>query len=187
MSSFYDSEELKEIGFRQVGDNVLISRNASIYGANNISIGSNVRIDDFAILSGNIMVGNYVHIAAGVMIFAGTAGVILEDFVGVSSRSAIYATSDDYSGGFLTNPMVPLQFRNVIEGRVILKKHSLIGSGSTILPNVVVGEGASVGSMSLINMDIDDFTISVGIPAREIKKRSKKVLELEKKLLNREC
>ena len=173
MNSFYSIDELKEIGFKEIGDNVLISRKSSIYGAKNISIGNNVRIDDFSILSGNISIGNYVHIAAGVMIF-----------VGVSSRTAIYAVTDDYSGDALTNPMVPDEYRNIIGGKVILKKHALIGTGCTILPNVTVGEGASVGSMSLINKNIEDFTINVGIPAKFIKKRNNKMLLLEKQLID---
>lgn len=184
MNSFYSIDELKEIGFKEIGDNVLISRKSSIYGAKNISIGNNVRIDDFSILSGNISIGNYVHIAAGVMIFAGEEGVVLEDFVGVSSRTAIYAVTDDYSGDALTNPMVPDEYRNIIGGKVILKKHALIGTGCTILPNVTVGEGASVGSMSLINKNIEDFTINVGIPAKFIKKRNNKMLLLEKQLID---
>lgn len=186
MNSFYNNEELKEIGFKSIGNNVLVSKKASIYGASNISIGNNVRIDDFSILSGNISIGNYVHISAGVMIFAGKYGVTINDFVAVSSRTAIYAITDDYSGEALSNPMVPDEYRNVSGGEVILKKHALIGSGCTILPNVIVGEGASVGSMSLINKSLDDFTINVGIPAKEIKKRSKKLLLLEEKLLNKE-
>ncbi|MDR2409353.1 MAG: acyltransferase, partial [Bacteroidales bacterium] len=55
MNSFFSKEELKDIGFKSVGDNVLISRKASFYSVSNISIGSNVRIDDFCILSGNIL------------------------------------------------------------------------------------------------------------------------------------
>ena len=63
-TSFYSPEELKEIGFKSVGENVLISRKVSIYSPQKISIGNNVRIDDFCILSGNITLGNYCRIAA---------------------------------------------------------------------------------------------------------------------------
>ena len=50
MTSFYTDDELKEIGFKSIGAGNLISRNVSIYGAGNISIGSYNRIDDFSIL-----------------------------------------------------------------------------------------------------------------------------------------
>ena len=56
MSSFYDEQELQQIGFKSIGKNVLISRKTSIYGAQNITIGNNVRIDDFCVLSGNIKI-----------------------------------------------------------------------------------------------------------------------------------
>lgn len=79
-TSFYSEEELKEIGLKSYGKNVLISRNATIYGADKISIGDNVRIDDFCILSGNISLGSYIHIAAYCGLFGGDAGIIMEDF-----------------------------------------------------------------------------------------------------------
>ena len=185
-TNFYSEEELKEIGLKAYGKNVLISRNATIYGADKINIGDNVRIDDFCILSGNISLGSYIHIAAYCGLFGGVAGIIMEDFTAVSSRSAVYAASDDYSGAALTNPMLPDKFRNVIEGAVTIKKHSIIGTGSTILPNITIGEGCSVGSMSLVNKSIDAWGIYVGIPCKRIKERKKDLLELEKEFLKEE-
>ena len=64
MNSFYSQEELQSMGFKELGANVLVSRKASIYGAEKISLGNNVRVDDFSILSGRIEIGNHVHIAA---------------------------------------------------------------------------------------------------------------------------
>ena len=171
MNSFYTSEELEQLGLKSFGKNVLISRKASIYGANKIVIGNNVRIDDFCILSGNIKLGNYIHISACTLLFAGNSGIEIEDFSGVSSRCAIYAETDDYSGNFLTNPMIEEEFRNVTEEKVVLKKHVLIGTGSTILPGVEIAEGSSVGAMSLINKSLESWGIYVGIPCRKIKDR----------------
>lgn len=185
-TSFYSEEELKEIGLKSYGKNVLISRNATIYGADKINIGDNVRIDDFCILSGNITLGSYIHIAAYCGLFGGEAGIIMEDFTTLSSRCAVYGVSDDYSGAALTNPMLPDKFRNVMEGAVTIKKHSIIGTGSSILPNVTIGEGCSVGSMSLVNKSIDAWGIYVGIPCKRIKERKKDLLELEKEFLKEE-
>lgn len=185
-TSFYSEEELKEIGLKSYGKNVLISRNATIYGADKIKIGDNVRIDDFCILSGNITLGSYIHIAAYCGLFGGEAGIIMEDFTTLSSRCAVYGVSDDYSGAALTNPMLPDKFRNVMDGAVTIKKHSIIGTGSSILPNVTIGEGCSVGSMSLVNKSIDAWGIYVGIPCKRIKERKKDLLELEKEFLKEE-
>lgn len=184
MNSFYTESELKTIGFKSVGRNVLVSKNACIYGAKNISIGDNVRIDDFCILSGNIKLGNYIHISAATLLFGGKNGIYIEDFVSVSSRCAIYADTDDYSGRAMANPMVPEECRNVIGGKVTLKKHVLIGTGCTILPNLTINEGVSIGCMSLINKSLDEWGIYVGIPCNKIKSREKNILELEKRIIN---
>lgn len=178
MKSFYSQTELFDIGFKNIGENVLISKKVSIYGAENISIFNNVRIDDFCILSGSIHIGNNVHIAAYSAIFAGTEGVIMEDYSGISSRVAIYAVTDDYSGNYLTNPTNDIQKRNVIGGKVVIGKHSVVGTNSVILPNVKIGEGVAIGACSLITKDCDEWTIYVGIPAKKIKERSKKLLEI---------
>lgn len=178
MSSFYSDQELKEIGFKSIGENVLISKKTSFYGVNNMSIGNNVRIDDFSILSGKITIGNNVHIAAYVSLFAGDAGIEIGNYAGISSRSVVYATTDDYSGEYLTNPTVPDKYKNIINHNVTLEDHSLIGTGCTILPGVTVGEGVSVGAMSLINKDLEEWSIYVGTPCKKIKDRSKRLLEL---------
>ncbi|WP_027633918.1 acyltransferase [Clostridium hydrogeniformans] len=183
MNSFYSEEELKKIGFKSLGKNILLSRKTSIYGAENIELGNNCRIDDFTILSGSILIGDYVHIAAFCGIYGGDAGVIFEDFVGLSARSIVYAVTDDYGGEVLTNPNIPMEYKNIIKGKVVFKKHSLIGAGAIVLPGVKVGEGTSVGSMALINKDLLSWSIYVGIPAKKIKDRSRKLLDLEKKFL----
>lgn len=179
MNSFYSNEELNKLGLKKYGENVLISRNTTIYGAKNIEIGNNVRIDDFCILSGKIVMGNNVHIAAGVLIFAGAYGVVLNDFSGISSRTAIYAASDDYSGEFMTNPTIPDEFRKVTGATIYIGKHALIGTGCTILPGVKINDGASVGAMSLINKDLEPFSMNIGIPCKKISDRSKRLLEFE--------
>ena len=110
MNSFYSPEELGALGLKEYGENVLISRKCSIYGAENIRLGSHVRIDDFCLLSGKVELGSYVHIAAGCLLFGGSAGIRFEDYSTISSRGAVYAVSDDYSGEHMTNPMVPEAF-----------------------------------------------------------------------------
>lgn len=180
ITSFYSQEELKEIGFKKLGDNIQISRKASIYGAEHISIGNHVRIDDFCILSGNIVIGDYVHIAAYAALFGGKAGIELYDFTGLSSKVVVYASSDDYSGEAMTNPTIPDKFRKVQNEKVTLKKHVLIGTGCTILPGVTIEEGTSVGSMSLINRSLNSWGIYFGVPCKWRKERSKNLLTLEK-------
>ena len=107
MTTFYSEDELCGLGLKRYGANVLISRNAIIYKPDKLEIGSNVRIDDFVTISGNVVLGNYIHIAQNSSLFGGTAGILMDDFSGISSHVAIYAVSNDYSGRFMTNPTVP--------------------------------------------------------------------------------
>lgn len=181
-NSFYTYEELKELHFAKLGKNVLISRKTSLYGMERMEIGDNVRIDDFALLSGRIVIGNHVHIAAYAGLFAGDAGIILDDFSGISSRCVIYAQSDDYLGYALTNPTIPDKYRKIQSGQVIVGRHVVVGTGSTILPGVTLGEGASVGAMTLVNKDAESFSIYIGIPMRKRADRDRKLLELEAEL-----
>ena len=176
MNSFYKEDELAALGLRKYGENVLISKKCSLYGAEKMSFGSNVRIDDFCILSGSIVLGSYIHISAYTGFFAGMYNISLENFCTVSSRCVIYAENDDYSGASPTNPMIPEEYRITQGGDVSLKRHVIIGSGCTVLPNVTIGEGAAVGAMSLIVKDIPEWSIYAGIPCRLIKQRSKKLL-----------
>lgn len=183
MSSFYTDAEVKELGLKSVGQNVLISRKASIYGSENIQIGDNVRIDDFCILSGKIQLGSFIHISAYTSLFGGREqGIVLEDYATVSSKCAIYALSDDYSGEYMTNSVVPKEYKNVLEAKVEIKKYAIVGSGCTILPGVIIKEGVAVGAMSLINKDLDEWGIYAGIPCRRIKERSKKLLDIASNL-----
>jgi galactoside O-acetyltransferase len=176
-------QQLTEIGFKSVGDNVLVSDKASIYGAENIVIGNNVRIDDFVVLSagqGGIEIGNYIHIAVFSSLI-GAGRIALSDFCNISSRVSIYSSSDDYTGEYMTNPMVPNILTNVTEAPVYLGKHVIIGSGSVVLPGVSLEQGVAVGALSLVTKSFSCFEIIAGSPARFIKKRNQKLLELETK------
>jgi len=126
MNSFYTNIELKDLGLKSYGNNVLISKKASIYNPENIEIGDNVRIDDFCILSGKIKLGSYIHISAFCALY-GKYGIEMLDYCGTSPNTIIFSASDDFSGNYLINPMIPNQFTNVTGGKVTLSKYVQIG------------------------------------------------------------
>jgi len=184
MSSFYTSEELQALGLKCFGENVFISRKASLYNTEHMEIGNNVRIDDFCFLSGKIKLGNYIHVSTHTSLIAGMYGIEMEDFSGFSSHCAAYAVSDDYSGESLTNPMCPIEYRSLSGGKILIKRHAIIGTGSILLPGACIEEGAAIGAMSLVTKSVPPWSISMGVPCRVIKKRSRKLVELEKAFLN---
>jgi acetyltransferase-like isoleucine patch superfamily enzyme len=180
------SEQINAIGFRCVGKNVFISEKASFYNPQNISIGNNVRIDDFCVLGaglGGIEIGNYVHVAVGATLI-GAGKIILSDFSGVSSRVAIYSSSDDYSGETLTNPTVSNEYKNVKNAPVYLGRHVIVGSGTVILPGIRIEDGVAIGALSLVNRDCQEFSIYAGNPVRRISERKRDLLNLEKYFLS---
>lgn len=178
---YYSNDELKELGLKSVGTDVFISKKTSIYNPSNITIGSNVRIDDFCILSAGsegISIGNHVHIACYSLLI-GKEKIVLSDYSGLSSRVSIYSTTDDYSGNYLTNPTVPSRFRNPISKPVTLHKHVIVGASSVILPGVTLDEGVAVGANCLVTKSFKAFSVLFGSPAKVIKQRSNVLLDLE--------
>ena len=178
-TSFLSENELFALGLKSCGSNVKISRKASLYGVENISIGTNVRIDDFCILSGNITIGNNVHIAAYSALYGASEGIEIHDFANISSRVGVYAISDDFSGMSMTNPTIPNEYKLMCEKHVLIEKHAIIGTGSTILPGVKIAEGCAIGAMSLCKDSTIPWGIYAGVPAKKINNREKNLLKLE--------
>lgn len=162
----------------------MIHRTANIVGAENISIGSNTRIDAFASVvctEAPCSIGKHVHISCYAFI-AGRAGVDLEDFSGVAAGVRIFSTCDDFSGDVLTGPTIPPDLTGVQAERVRVGRHSVIGANSVVLPGVSLGDGAIVGALSLVRRNLDSWTIYAGSPLRRIKARRTGLLELETRL-----
>lgn len=186
--AFFSKKELIDMKFKEIGNNVLISKKASIYNPSKITIGSNVRIDDFCVLSPGekgLEIGNYVHIAIACTL-VGRGKITLKDFSGISSRVSIYSSSDDYSGGSLTNPTVPKELNKTLSSDVYIGKHVIIGAGSVVLPGVTIQEGAAIGALSLVNKNCESFKIYSGTPIRYLKNRKKDLKHLEEMLLKME-
>ena len=177
MSSFYSEEELRNIGLKSYGQNVKLSRYARIYSPNKISIGDNVRIDDFCILSGNVIIGSNIHISAYVALY-GSLGIELEDYTGVSPMSTIYSAMADFSGDYLIGPIHPVETTNVRGGKVTLKRFSQIGTHCVIFPGITIGEGSVGGANSMVNRDLGQWGIYYGVPAKLMKTRSQGLLDL---------
>lgn len=176
MSSFYSEIELAELGLKSYGKNVLISKKCSIYAPEKISVGNNVRIDDFCILSGSVTLGSNVHISAYSALY-GAEGIEFKDNSGCSARTTIYSAMDDFSGEYLIGPMHPKELTNVIGGKVTIGEYVQLGAHCLVFPNVTIHEGSVVGALSLVTKDIPEWSIYVGIPAKKLRDRSKGLLK----------
>lgn len=179
---FFNLSELKYLG-----KNTIIGKTVRIRYPHLVSIGDNCIIDDFTYISTALELQGYNHISSGCKVIGGAnSKLIMRPFSTFSPNVVIAAGSDDYISGIAT-PLVDMEFKGKVEyGTVIIGKHSIIGSGSVVLPNVIINDGASVGALSLVNKDLDDWFLYAGIPAKKIKERSKsQILELENNFLNK--
>lgn len=178
--SFLTPEELDRVGLAAFGEKVQISRRAVFYHPERIRLGHHVRIDDFCLLTagGGLDVGNYVHVGAHSAIYGGS-GVTLEDYAGLSPRCTLFSESDDFSGESLIHPFFPDELKpGYVRGALRLGRFCQLGAGCTVLPGVTLEEGAVVGAHSLVTQDCEAWAIHAGTPAKLLKRRSRKVLEL---------
>lgn len=166
---FFNRNELKSCG-----NNVIIGKTVRIRYPELVEIGDNVIIDDFTYISTALKLHSNVHISSGCKLIGGqNAFVEMYEFSTLAPNVVLSAGSDDYLSGIAT-PMVPLEYKgNVKIGRIILKKHCIVGSGSVVLPDVIFEEGACLGALSLANESLPQYTLFAGIPAKKINDRYK--------------
>lgn len=164
-------ERIKELGLAAFGHDVLLDDSVVLHGAEQIRLGSHVRIEAGSVLTANpgrLTLGSHVHVSVGSYIFASGADVEVEDFAGMAPRVCIFSESDDYSGGAFTNPTVPDELRNVTVAPVRVGRYVAIGAGSVILPGVHVGEGASVGALTVVHRSVPEGMVVAGNPMRRV-------------------
>ncbi|MFN9644326.1 MAG: acyltransferase [Cyanobacteriota bacterium] len=187
MGGFLTPSELEEMGFQAVGVNVRVDRSVLVFNPHWITLGDHCRIDALALISAGpegIRIGRHVHLGAGCQIFGGGGLVRMEDFSGLSGRASIYTSTDDFIGGWMTNPTLPDRFRNVRNAAVILRKHAGVGCGSVILPGVEMGFGSLAGALTLVRKSVREGVVLLGNPAREIAQRGlSRLKHLERELL----
>lgn len=180
---YLETDELRDLGFSHVGETVTVHSTANIVGCENVSIGSNVRIDAFVsiIASSPVEIGNYVHIGSGCYLSA-VRPITLKNFTGLSQNVAIYTATDDYHGFSLTNPTVPKEYTNLRAGAVTLREHVIVGSGSVIMPDLLLDLGSCVGALSFISKSTKAWGVYAGRPASKIADRSRDLLALQSEL-----
>lgn len=148
----------------------MISPHAHIFG--NVKMGKNVRIDAGCILTGDIEIGNYVHLAP-YCVLHGNAKITIGDYSGFSAFAVMHSESDDFSGRSLFGPTIPDQYKpHKKSGAITIGRGVIFGSRVSVLPGVTIHDGVSVGAFSLVKGDCEADTIYAGIPARPIGKRS---------------
>ncbi len=147
----------------EIGKNVKIFNFVNLYGC---SIGDNSKIGSFVEIQKNATIGKNCKISSHTFI---CEGVHIEDnvFVGhnVTFINDKYPRSTTKSGALQTETDW-----KVVE--TFVKKGSSIGSSSTILCGVTIGENSIIGAGAVVTKDVPPGTIVVGVPAHVLKLES---------------
>jgi len=164
------SEFLSVASDVKLGQGVKLAKFVNLYGC---EIGDNTKIGTFVEIQKNAKVGKRCKISSHTFV---CEGVTIEDrvFVGHS----VTFINDSFPRA--TNPGGELQTEEdwKVEPTVV-KKGASIGSGSTILSNLVIGENAIVGAGSVVTKDVPPNAVVLGNPAqmRRYLKETEKVAE----------
>jgi acetyltransferase-like isoleucine patch superfamily enzyme len=163
---------------KQCGVDVRIGANVVIRYPELVSIGDHVAIDDFTYVTTSLEIGNYVHIGPHCSIIGGPGGkCIFEDFTGTAAGCRLVCVSGDFFGSGLIHPFIPPAYRGELHGSpIIFRKFAILGTGSVVHPGVTFGEGAAVGSASLVLEDLDPWQIYYGVPVKAFRKRENSTL-----------
>ena len=151
--------KLKKIGVINVkfGENVLVIEPVNLYGC---EIGDETKIGAFVEIQKNSRVGNRCKISSHSFI---CEGVDIEDnvFIGhnVTFINDTYPRATAAAGGLQTEADWKVEKTRVCKG-------ASVGSGSTILANVTIGENAIVGAGSVVTKDVPANAIVAGNPAK---------------------
>jgi len=153
--------EKKNINNVKLGKDVKIYDFVNLYGC---EIGDNTKIGTFVEIQKNASIGKNCKISSHTFI---CEGVHIEDncFIGhnVTFINDKYPRSTNEDGSMQTE-----EDWKVVETYV--KKGASIGSSSTILCGVTIGENAIVGAGAVVTKDVPPNTIVAGVPAKIIKK-----------------
>ena len=144
----------------KLGKGVKLSKFINMYGC---EVGDDTKIGAFVEVQKNASIGSHCKISSHTFI---CEGVTIEDevFIGhsVTFINDMYPRATTESGGLQTEADWKVD-------RTLVKRRASIGSGSTILANVTIGENAIVGAGSVVTKDVPANTIVAGNPARVLR------------------
>lgn len=157
--------------FSRIAPDVKMGRNTKIYAFVNLygcSIGDNSKIGTFVEIQKNATIGNNVKVSSHSFL---CEGVHIEDDVFIGHNVSFI--NDKYPRG--TNADGSLQTEadwQVVE--TLVKRGASIGTGSTILCGITIGEHAMVGAGSVVTRDVPPYAVVAGNPAKALKHTEEK-------------
>jgi acetyltransferase-like isoleucine patch superfamily enzyme len=150
----------------KLGNNVRLARFINLYGCD---IGDDTKIGTFVEIQKNAVVGKRCKISSHSFI---CEGVVIEDNVFIGH--GVMFINDSYPRATTPDGKLQTETDWKVE-RTVIKRGASIGSGVTILANVIVGENAIVGAGSVVTKNVPPNSIVAGNPARVMRKIEKNI------------
>jgi acetyltransferase-like isoleucine patch superfamily enzyme len=157
---------LSQQPYQQIAPDVKLGKDVRIFGFTNLygcEIGDDVKIGTFVEIQKGVRIGNRCKISSHTFI---CEGVIVEDevFIGhnVTFINDRYPRATNGDGGLQSEADWKCT-------RTVVKRGASIGSGTTLLCGVTIGEHAMVGAGSVVTKDVPPGAIVAGNPARVLK------------------
>jgi acetyltransferase-like isoleucine patch superfamily enzyme len=144
----------------KLGKDVKLSKFINLYGC---EVGDDTKIGAFVEIQKNATVGKNCKISSHSFI---CEGVSIED--GVFIGHSVTFINDSYPRATTEGGQLQTESDWKVE-RTVIKKGASVGSGSTILANVTVGENAIVGAGSVVTKDVPANAIVAGNPAKVLR------------------
>lgn len=144
----------------KLGQAVKLSKFINLYGC---QIGDETKIGAFVEIQKNACVGRRCKISSHTFV---CEGVTIEDNVFVGH--GVTFINDSYPRATTDDGQLQTEKDWHVEATVV-KRGVSIGSGATILSNVVIGENAIVGAGSVVTRSVPPNTIVAGNPARVLR------------------
>jgi acetyltransferase-like isoleucine patch superfamily enzyme len=144
----------------KLGANVRLSKFINLYGC---EIGDETKIGAFVEIQKNATIGKRCKISSHSFI---CEGVTIEDNVFVGH--GVMFTNDSYPRATTMDGSLQTEADWKVQ-KTVVKRGASIGTGSTILPNISIGENAIVGAGSVITRDVPANAVVAGNPARVLR------------------
>jgi acetyltransferase-like isoleucine patch superfamily enzyme len=123
------------------------------------------------LMANNVSVGRRVHIAPRVIITGG-GDFEIEDYACIATGTNVVTSTEVLKDGArCSGPMVDPEQRQVMRGKVLIKKDAFVGANVTLLPNVTLEQGSVAGANVTIARSTDPWGIYVGTRAKMIAER----------------
>jgi galactoside O-acetyltransferase len=159
---------------RKCGVGVRIYPLAKIAYPHVIELDDHCRIGDFVFIFGGlgVRIGKYTDMQPHSVIWGG-GETIIGDRVSVAPGTVLLSAVYSHKEGLKMVDGLPEGATKALYGKLVIHDDVYIGANCTLMPNIIIGEGAVIGAGSFVNRDVEPWSICVGSPAKKIGERPK--------------